>query len=154
HSYDIIHVTVAWGLYLAVKTAFQLTRQEGLPIRSWGDAAACAVIGMPTTLLQYYFYRTDPVFQQRANYGTLSPEFTAYALGYGLALFLALEGAVLLLRSGSLLRPAQRWMPIAWVAGGFIVASLPLPFNRKMIMGTHVPLCLLAGIAAAAVAEK
>jgi hypothetical protein len=154
HSYDIIHVAVAWGLYLLIKTGFQLARREGMPARSWGDAAACAVVGMPTTLLQYYFYRTDPVFHQRANYETLSPEFAAYALGYGLVFTLALAGAVLLLRSGSSLKPAQRWMPIAWAMAGFAVAYLPLPFNRKMIMGTHVPLCLLAGIAAAAAAEK
>jgi hypothetical protein len=114
---------------------------------------ACAVIGMPSTLLQYYFYRTDPVFQQRANYETLSPALSAYALGYGLVMILAVAGAMLLVRGGSSLKAAQRWMPIAWAAGGFFVAYLPLPFNRKMIMGTHVPLCLLAGIAAAALAE-
>lgn len=153
HSYDIIHVAVSWGLYLLLKTASQVARRDGVPVRSWGDAAACAVIGMPTTLLQYYFYRTDPVFHQRANYETLSPEFAAYALGYGLVFILALAGAMLLVRGGASLKAAQRWMPIAWVVGGFVVAYLPLPFNRKMIMGTHVPLCLLAGVAAAAVAE-
>jgi hypothetical protein len=155
HSYDILHVAAAWGLYLLLKTGIALARRNELPWRGWGDAVACAVIGMPTTLLQYYFYRTDPVFQQRADYQTLSPEFSAYALGYGLVLPLALIGAVLLLRGlpGSLHKPVQRWMPIAWAVAGFGVAYLPLAFNRKMIMGTHVALCLLAGIAVAALAE-
>jgi hypothetical protein len=156
HSYDIIHVAVAWGLYLLLKSATALSQREEIPWRSWGDAAACAAIGLPTSLLQYYFYRTDPVFQQRANYETLSPEFSAYALGYGLVLLLALPGAVRLLRGelGSRLKLGQRWMPIAWAIAGFIVAYLPLPFNRKMVMGTHVPLCLLAAIAASALAAR
>lgn len=155
HSYDILHIVAAWGLYLLLKTATRLARREGVPWRSWGDAVACAVIGLPTTLLQYYVYRTDPVFQQRADYQTLSPEFTAYALGYGLVLILALGGAVLLVRghTGSKLKLEQRWMPAAWAVAGFGVAYLPLAFNRKMIMGTHVPLCLLAGIALAALGE-
>jgi hypothetical protein len=154
HSYDILHLAAAWGLYLLIKTGIQLARREGMPRRSWGDAAACAVIGMPSTLLQYYFYRSDPVFHQRADYPTPSPEFASYALGYGLVLLLALAGAVLLLRGRSPLKTAQRWMPMAWVIAGFGVAYLPLSFNRKMIMGTHVPLCLLAGIAAAALTER
>ena len=65
-----------------------------------------------------------------------------------------MAGAVLLLRGSASLKASQRWMPIAWVIAGFGVAYLPLAFNRKMIMGTHVPLCLLAGLAAAALAEK
>ncbi len=72
HSYDIIHVAAAWGLYLLIKTCIQAARQDAIPWRSWGDAAACAVIGIPTTLIQYYFYRTDPVFHQRAEYATPS----------------------------------------------------------------------------------
>lgn len=154
HSYDIIHVAAVWGLYLLIKSGVQLARRGGIPWRCWGDATACAVIGIPTTLLQYYCYRTDPVFQQRANYATLSPAFAAYALGYGLVLILALAGSIVLLRQRSPLKTAQRWMPIAWVIAGFGVAYLPLAFNRKMIMGTHVPMCLLAGLAAAALAER
>jgi hypothetical protein len=156
HSYDIIHVAVAWGLYLLLKSATALSQREEIPWRSWGDAVVCAVIGLPTTLLQYYFYRTDPVFQQRASYETLSPDFSAYALGYGLVLLLALPGAFLMLRGelGSRLKLGQRWMPLAWVIAGFIVAYLPLAFNRKMIMGTHVPLCLLAATAAVALATR
>jgi hypothetical protein len=156
HSYDIIHIAAAWGLYLVLKTATALLQREDLPKRAWGDAITCAVIGMPTTLLQYYFYRTDIVFQQRADYETLSPQFAAYALGYGLVLLLALVGSVLLIRGqrGSILKLGQRWMPIAWAVAGLGVAYLPVAFNRKMIMGTHIPLCLLAGIAVAALAER
>jgi hypothetical protein len=155
HSYDILHVAAAWGLYLLGKTALGLVRGEGIPRRSWGDAAACGVIGLPSVVWQYLVYRADPVFHQRADYATLSPPFSAYVLGYGLVLLLALAGGVLLLRGqpGSPLKLAQRWMPIAWAIAGFGVAYLPLAFNRKMIMGTHVPFCLLAGIAVAALAE-
>jgi hypothetical protein len=156
HSYDIIHAAGAWMLYLLLMSATRLARREGLPVRSWGDAVACALIGLPTTLLQYWVYLKDPVFHQRAEYQTLSPDFSAYALGYGLVLLLALPGAALLLRGepGSPLKLGQRWMPIAWAIAGFGVAYLPFAFQRKMIMGTHIPLCLLAALAVAALAAR
>ena len=45
-------------------------------------------------------------------------------------------------------------MPIAWATAGFGVAYLPFAFQRKMIMGTHVPLCLLAALAVAGLAAR
>jgi hypothetical protein len=42
----------------------------------------------------------------------------------------------------------------AWVLGGLAAAYLPIAFQRKMIMGTHLPLSILAGLAVAAIAER
>lgn len=37
---------------------------------------------------------------------------------------------------------------------GFLIAYFPMPFQRKMLMGTHLPLCLLAGVGAAWLARR
>jgi uncharacterized membrane protein len=43
---------------------------------------------------------------------------------------------------------------VCWAVGGFVAAYLPLAFQRKMLMGEHVPLCLLAGAGAALLARR
>ncbi len=43
---------------------------------------------------------------------------------------------------------------VAWVLGGLAAAYLPFAFQRKMIMGTHLPLGILAGLAIAMIAER
>ena len=35
---------------------------------------------------------------------------------------------------------------IVWLIVGIAVAYLPVPFQRKMLMGAHLPICLLAGV--------
>ncbi len=40
-------------------------------------------------------------------------------------------------------------LAVCWAAGGFVAAYLPFAFQRKMLMGEHIPLCLLAGVGAA-----
>jgi hypothetical protein len=53
---------------------------------------------------------------------------------------------------GSALQAAS--LPICWALANSLVLSIPVSFQRKMIEGLHLPLCLLAGIAVAALAER
>lgn len=51
----------------------------------------------------------------------------------------------------------DRWrgaFPVLWAACGFAVIYLPAPFQRKMLEGLHIPLCILAGIALASLIQK
>ena len=41
-----------------------------------------------------------------------------------------------------------------WAVGGLLVCYLPFAFQRKMLMGEHIPLCLLAGVGAAWLARR
>jgi hypothetical protein len=43
---------------------------------------------------------------------------------------------------------------ICWAVAGLSVIYLPVSFQRKMLMGEHFPLCLLAGAAAAILVQK
>lgn len=50
--------------------------------------------------------------------------------------------------------PWRRAFPVLWAACGFAVIYLPAPFQRKMLEGLHIPLCILAGIALASLIQR
>ena len=171
HSYDVLHLSAAWGLFLVVLTV--LRRGRGMA-KSWLRAAVALALTLPTTLYVFYMYRTEAVFQKRANVPTLSPAVWHYALGYGLVFLLAaLAGWVVLGRKsppdysdpslageGASLSEREGFLPLpllfafCWAVAGLLVIYLPFAFQRKMLMGEQIPLCLLAGVGAAWLAER
>ncbi len=51
----------------------------------------------------------------------------------------------------------ERWrrlLPVVWAACGAAVIYLPVPFQRKMMEGLHIPLCILAAWALVGVWER
>ncbi len=161
HSYDVLHIAVVWGLFLVVWTV--LKRGQGMA-KSWLRGILALAITMPTTLYQFHMYQSVAVFRKRADVPTLAPAFWHYALGYGLVFALALLALVWLWRSRVSLVPPlsgaggelgasgfdrRMVFAVCWAVGGFVAAYLPFAFQRKMLMGTHIPLCLLAGVGAA-----
>jgi hypothetical protein len=195
HSYDVLHLSAAWGLFLIVLTIIK--RGKGMA-QSWLRAVVALALTLPTTLYIFYMYRTEAVFQKRANVPTLSPALWHYALGYGLVFLLALlagwvvvrkmeaptpaassdpspasrergktkEGSLSVLNpspgtgEGSLLAAGVGAIPLpllfalCWAVAGLVVIYLPFAFQRKMLMGEQIPLCLLAGVGAAWLAQK
>ncbi len=173
HSYDVLHLSAAWGVFLVVLTIMR--RGRGVA-GSWLRATIALALTLPTTLYMYYVFNAEAVFHKRANVPTLSPAFWHYALGYGVVFLLAILAAVLVVRRlvppapttvqtgrGAGGEPAGRYtapenLPLllaaCWAVGGLLVCYLPFAFQRKMLMGEHIPLCLLAGVGAAWLAEK
>jgi hypothetical protein len=166
HSYDVLHLAAAWGLFLVVWTV----QRRGVSVAgTWGRAILALGLTMPTTLYQYFLLKQDAVFSKRAAVPTLSPPLWHYVLGYGLVFLLAVVG---LLFSRQLLRArrnrdggAEGTRPLSmrpnpllfascWAVAGLAVIYLPFAFQRKMLMGEHVPLCLLAGVGAAALVKR
>ena len=209
HSYDVIHLTVAWVAYLLGRWAVE----RRFPAHSLRMALLAALVASPSVAYMAWLYLAEPVFKKRADTATWSPVPTTYLLGYGVLIPLALLGGRELLARGRTgprfwpwasatvvggfglalalhlprsavgrpfiaLVPALAWAGLlfalrraprdagdeaetapsvalllpAWVLGGFVAAYLPFAFQRKMIMGTHVPLALLAGLGVAALA--
>ena len=175
HSYDVFHIAAAWGLFLVVWTIWR--RGRGVA-RVWAHAVWALALTMPTTLYIYYIYRTNAVFNERAHSLTLSPPFWQYVLGYGLVFFLAVCVPVLILRRrGDAAAPSdqrdiahgrrdadgtfQGWASgstllfvACWAVAGFCVIHLPFNFQRKILMGEHIPLCVLAGWSASMLTQK
>jgi hypothetical protein len=85
----------------------------------------------------------NPLVSQHSSQGEMrSPPFASYAIGFGLPLLLC---------AGGLAVGRGRWMKHYWpIALWFLLAAafsyLPLWFQRKLIFGAHVPLCIVAGI--------
>ena len=167
HSYDVLHLSCAWGLFLIIWTI--LRRGRGVAL-SWGRGLLALALTAPTTLYQLYIFNAEATFHKRANVPTLSPAFWHYIFGYGLVFLLALVAIIGLLfpvvtvkwvRRASarinlqndseqytdkiILKSRPLIFVICWAIGGFAAAYLPFAFQRKMLMGEHIPLCLLAG---------
>jgi len=166
HSYDVLHLSAVWGLFLVVLTVIR--RGKGMA-QSWLRAVVALGLTLPTTLYMYYVFSAEAVFHKRANVPTLSPALWHYALGYGFVFLLALLAGWVLLRkrippapttvqtgrgvgNGEVGLEAKKLpllFALCWAVGGFVVCYLPFAFQRKMLMGEHLPLCLLAGVGAA-----
>ncbi|MDR3707285.1 MAG: hypothetical protein P4L33_03215 [Capsulimonadaceae bacterium] len=149
HTYDILHIASAWGTYLVARSL----AERRVDWSAWGRAAMAGAICSPAAAYQLYLFRTDPVFHARVGVMTLSPSFAAYVLGYGptllfavlaLALFLGCQGFRRIWRNESTFL-----MLSCWVIATFVLIYAPCSFQRKMIMGIHIPLCLLGGSATA-----
>jgi hypothetical protein len=85
-----------------------------------------------------------------------SPPFVDYLQGYGLVLLLAAGGAVWMIRAARRAGEplGQRLLPVVWAVVGLGLPYLPLAFQRKLVMGLHLPLAFLAAIAAVALARQ
>lgn len=177
HSYDVLHVSAAWGLFLVVWTILRHGRGVG-PI--WLRSIVALALTLITTLWVYYVFQTNAVFKSRAESPTLSSPFYYYMAGYGIVFIFAIVAAVLLWRRrqdakivpGStdpdaptgietLLARESGWADRAslllvwcWAIAGLSVIYLPFQFQRKMLMGVHIPLCLLAGWGAAVLMRR
>ncbi len=156
HTYDVITVTIVWGTYLLIRSL--RTRKPN--IGSWARAV---VAGLPTAVTTGYVafqLKTETVFAQRAAVETQSPPILQYALGFGLLLVLSLVGLIAAWRAGRTIpentgQPTDDLLFLAvWAAANLAVAYLPVPFQRKMIMGEHLPLAILGGIGVASLLKS
>jgi len=160
HSYDVLHLSAAWGLFLVVWTV--LRRGRGVAM-SWARAVVALALTLPTTLYMYHVYNAEAVFKARANVPTLSPAVWHYFLAYGLVFLLAVIAIYVLVNAappplGGKPEEVRGSLPLVfalcWAVGGLLVCYLPFAFQRKMLMGEHIPLCLLAGVGAAWLASR
>ncbi|HEX5399183.1 MAG TPA: hypothetical protein VFY06_09055 [Verrucomicrobiae bacterium] len=72
----------------------------------------------------------------------ISPSPASYALGFGLPLLLAIVG--LLVEREKIVN--HFWPVLLWFALSAVLAYFPFWFQRKLIFGAHIPLCIIAAI--------
>jgi hypothetical protein len=151
HSYDVIQVAGAWLAFLVVSSFVQrrFDRQR------WLMGLTAGAIGLPTVAYQYWLYRVDPIFRHRADVPTSAPPLWHVLAGYAPLLILAVaavwvtvrerrhrEEPFLLLFCWAVVGIGLQYLPRIFSAAGI---HLPMNFERKMVMGAHLPLCALAG---------
>jgi hypothetical protein len=146
HSYDVLHIAAAWGFYVIAITAIERRFDKG----RWLRALTSGALTLPSTLYQYWVFRHETVFRLRAMTPTLSPPLFYYAIGYGLVFFLALSTVILVALNNKKLielfrsREVLVWI-VSWAIAGLTIIYLPVAFQRKMVMGEQIPLCILSG---------
>ncbi len=157
HSYDVFIA------YLALLAWFMISAARGT--LSWRTAAGryalIALLGVASPLWAYYASHADPAYLAKVGTPTRSALPWDYLLGYGLVLVMAVGGALWVihhLRSGSNEGPS-RWrramlFPLVWVVVGFGLIYLPVSFQRKLIEGLHLPLCILAAAGLVALHDR
>lgn len=171
HTYDVVTIGTIWLIYYSLFTVYDLPSALG---RLWLSLVAAA-IAAPAVAYQFWVYSIDPVYRLRANTPTPSPPVWAFFEGYGLVLAFAIAGAVLAMRNGEAnLSPDPspeeggendpspqpspatgdgdrtrnaRLLLVVWAVVGFAAPYIPIAQQRKLVMGLHIPLCILAAIA-------
>jgi len=134
HTYDVL---VIWCV-LAAMVLVRGAMQRRLPWREAWMAAVVVAVSVWPVIYQVAFFQADPVFQAKALTKALTPPGRYVALGLGLPLLLAIPGAAVAARRRLVL-------PVVWVAVNWLlVAYAPFSFQRKMIEGMHLPICVLA----------
>ena len=138
HTYDVFAVWLA----LAVTAGW---RDGGMA--RWRDGvkrlAPIIAIGLPSVAWSLYATFSDPSFLAKGLTPTPAFRFVDYVVAYGLIGVLAVLGAVRLSRIPN---PESR-IPAFWALANALVLLIPVSFQRKMIEGLHLPLCILAGFA-------
>lgn len=145
HTYDVLTVGAVWTAYLVVEAVCQ----RRIAWRSIGMSAAAAAISLPALGYQYYLYSHESVFRTRVGTPTLSPAFWAYLAGYGFVLILAAFGAWFALKERR-----QALILVVWSVVGFLMPYAPIAQQRKLVMGLHIPLAILATVAVAMIARR
>lgn len=148
HTYDVFPVWLALGA-LAVTVALS-ERSYKRPI---SIVVSIVAFGLPTVAWAMYATFSDPSFLAKGLTPTPAFRFVDYAVAYGLIGLLAAIGAILSVRptllSGNSDESPTRvsGVPVIWAVANALVLLIPVSFQRKMIEGLHLPLCVLAGLA-------
>ncbi len=136
HPVDVVTVYAVLGVYcLVIMGGFW--KESGPVLRS---AFLIFLLSLPAMLYQYYLFSTEAVFIAWSKEEFISPNPLSYIIGYGLVLLLAIPEMVRVTRS----RDKIGWFLFVWVAVVAVLLYAPLSFQRRLSLGVHIPLCILA----------
>lgn len=142
HSYDVITVACVWTAYLVARAA----AERRLPTRAIALSLLAAIVALPSIGYQFYVYHADPVFQSRVNTPIPSPPVLSFLTGFGLVLVGAIVGVVVSLRTARSGVRVPMLLIVVWAVVGLAAPYIPIAQQRKLIMGVHIPLCVLCAV--------
>jgi hypothetical protein len=161
HSYDILQLFALAAGYRVVTDIARRRPDAG----GWLRLILVGLAMVPTAGYQFWALQHEAVFRARAfDTSTLSPSLRWVLLGFGLPLILALA-APFLPKARAKLNGAVRErdsaetndalrLLLVWAVVAVAISYAPhVSFQRKLLMGAHLPLGLLAGASLAAVTE-
>ncbi|MCX8053124.1 MAG: hypothetical protein N3B12_04900 [Armatimonadetes bacterium] len=141
HTYDFVTVVSVWTVYLIVTGI----AEKKFPKQLIGMSAIAGCIAAPSLAYQLHLYHIDPIYRARANSPAHSPPIWSFLAGYGLVLVGAIAGAIMLIGRGCGFqsRLSNSRLLIVWSVIGFALPYIPIAQQRKLVMGLHIPLCIL-----------
>ncbi len=141
HTYDLAPVALVLAGYLLV-----LLLSRALTIRAILLAALIAALAAPSLAYQLWLMRSGELTLavKAVETPVLSPAPAFLALGLGIPLALALGGLAYAATPHA--RPTARALAL-WLVLGLALIYAPVPFQRKLAEGIHIPVVLLAALA-------
>jgi hypothetical protein len=150
HSYDILQLFAFAGAY-RVLTDVLNGRTD---LAGYGRLAIIGLAMLPTVGYQFWAIRNEAVFNARVfATSTLSPSLIWVLLGFGLPLLLTVAAPFVEPARRKFAPDALRLL-LVWAVVAVGIAYVPVSFQRKLLMGAHLPLCIVGGAVLAAVTEK
>lgn len=141
HTYDVVHLFAVAGTFRFVSDA--VSRRFNL--QGWLRLLLVVIVTLPSFAYTYYALLLDPLFRQRDVKTTTAP-LQWVLLGLGIPLLL---GVVAMAKPDfKRFQNVASWRLLTvWSVVAIVIAYIPVDFQRKLLMGAHIPLCLLAGVA-------
>ncbi|MBC7805202.1 MAG: hypothetical protein H7145_03530 [Akkermansiaceae bacterium] len=150
HSYDILQLFAFAGVYRVLTDVLNARANFAGYVR-------LAIIGLamlPTAGYQFWAIQNEAVFNARVfATATETPSLVWVLLGFGLPLLLTVIAPFVDPARRKFSPDAMRLL-IVWAVVAVAIAYVPVSFQRKLLMGAHLPLCIVAGATLAAVTEK
>jgi hypothetical protein len=88
-------------------------------------------------------FAVDPVYRAWSQGNVcLSPNPLHYLVAYGVLWLLALAGLWHYVRR----HDEREWLIVAWLVCGTLLLYFPVDFQRRLVQGLQIPLCLLATV--------
>lgn len=142
HTYAAVPMLIALVLWQFMETL------KAKSLRPWELAATALFCFFVALFLggQAVLFSRDPAFAQKAATPTLTPNPVILIGSYGVIALGAILGLPIAWRRW-LLGEHQWAISLAWLAAILLSIHLPVSFQRKMIEGLHVILCLLTVLA-------
>jgi len=132
HQYDMVPLYAVLGIY-----GLTCLRQR------WKGGLVILGMSLPYCLYSVAVVKLDPVFAIHTQAKLEMPTMQAIVLGYGLMIPLAILG----IAQRGVWRE-YRWVGflVTWLVVGVGLLCVPLGFQRKFLLGLHVPMCLLGAM--------
>jgi hypothetical protein len=142
HSYDVIQLLGTLTCYLILRW---FAIKKPLPAELLG-LAVVAVLSSPGVAYQLWLYQTDPIFRARALVPTGSAHLIYVLLGYGFLVPLSVLGAAATSRRADSSEQNTLRFLVVWSVIPILLSYISVSFQRKILMGAHIPISALAGV--------
>jgi hypothetical protein len=140
HPYDLITVVLALAMYWAYLAYIKKDTAARFNLTNF---FIFFLIFSPGILLSHITLMNNPVLKQWLTKSTLaSAQPLSYIFGFGLIFLAFVLGAWRIIKEKS----EYLYFPFCWILAVAVLVYSPFYFQRRLVEGAHIPLCMLATV--------